>query len=316
MAKARLVPLTQEQLLAQQLKNLHERIDLQKQQQSTPTVPLYGTLPLVGVEGQVAFAQPFLMGRAMQGNAITSKGLGIIGGWLLRNDPPILAGDVISVRPPISLGGFSWMGARLHEITGASNTTYSTFDPDGSDPFGGDGFSGYTAIGSFHWNQLVALFGVSDFEGDSISWTHPASIAEQYSWDITDGHIGYSFHDFTSPNDVTDVVTGSFANGGTTTAGAVTTIRGGAGGVTIGSTVGESDGTPTDRVTVTVTSDVAAGTDLLVVLAADGMTVPVFLNPNVRPIVQIDRSGEGTVTLLPHVFHAGQWRDAATGRGR
>lgn len=253
---------------------------------------------LVGSDpGEIGLAPASVMGTVI-GDANLTTGLQLYKGTLYLPDAdgsPLTAGEeiVISYSHFEGINHFTWMAARLHAVTGLAKASYDYVHPWESDPWGG-GIGSYAANDPFPvfggWVGMVTFAAVTDDDGETVTWTYPdtGAEAEQYSFDTGEGHIGYSFHDFGGSR-VAGNVTAAFSGSSTEREGAILWLEED-GSVTIGDMVGEEiftgpGGTVTSRVSVTLTEDIPAGTDLVIVTAAKGTQGFVATDAGARPQV-------------------------------
>lgn len=232
--------------------------------------------------GAVFLGPSALMGIAVGGSFLTS-GFGLYQGVVYvpdRDGEPLLAGETITVSYAHAApkGHFHFIAARVHIVNGFTVADYDYVEPLEGDPWAGS-IGGHTITDPYPffggWINTVTFAAVTNDAGETVSWNLPDDgvTPEQFSFDNTGvGHIGYLVHDF-GPVRVPGNVTASFSGASTEREGSTVWCRGS--GVTVGDTVAEDvfeSASITNHLDMTLTEDVPAGSQLLVVAAATGPT--------------------------------------------
>lgn len=282
---------------------------------TTARPPLHGRDHyLVGSDpSEIGLAPASLMG-AVIGQARLTTGLGIYQGTLYIPDhdgPPLEAGETISVSfshfEPAN--HFPWIAARVHLIDGLQVTDYNYIHPWEANPWFGGVAS--PSGGPETWDKFTTFAVVTNDDGETATWTFPSSgtHVEQYSWDVTGvGHIGYLLHDFTVAHE-TGSVTVAYSGASTERDGTHNYNLGGP--VTVGAVIGANTATNQNLVVVTLTDDVPAGSQLLIVAASQAPAGFTAIDAGARPQVFVRlpssmlipkyRDRDGQLHALPEI---------------
>jgi len=285
---------------------------------------------------RVAMRSPGLLGQTMFPAAIPlatdPPTLRVRGGYIYRLDPTLdlTFGDELTISYTHHSGSlYRIAAARVHLIEGLDlSRGYWMDDPNRSAPFSGSIGAPDNPTVYLH-DGLQVYMAVTDVNGDTATWTSPASVGlEQYSFDFDVGHVGYSIIDFSgAPVTSDDVV--AFSGGPVETSGSITTAfqTGPVSEFEIGSTTIGPGPSFAQGVGVTLTSEAPGGSVLMIVVVTQDWEFPENTNTNIgggsyipishgfnvvdqRPFVYasfVQGEFQSFVQELPHYYENGQW---------